>query len=131
MRRSIEELQRRFNMRQMRRISDADGEGYLYAYVHFDTWKVGMSNNVIRRREEWDRDCPDVWRVWLPPIWVANRRKAEALAHLLLEMACIDRPRVYCQCCQRTHTELFIFCGPWPIVWITTIYPILVRAAAA
>ncbi|KAH7881580.1 uncharacterized protein C8R40DRAFT_1164989 [Lentinula edodes] len=118
-------------MRQMSRISDADGEGYLYAYVHFDMWKVGMLKNFIRRQEEWDRDCPDGWRIWLPPIRVANRRRAEAVAHLLLEMACIDRPRVYCYHCQRTHTEQFLFSGSWPVVWTTIVYPIILRAAVA
>ncbi|KAJ3898436.1 hypothetical protein F5879DRAFT_927058 [Lentinula edodes] len=97
MRRSAEDLQRRFGLREMRGISDADGEGYLYAYVDSDGWKIGMSNNFVRRQEEWDKDCPSPWRIWLPPIQVANRRRAETLAHLLLEMECVDRPRIYCQ----------------------------------
>ncbi|KAJ3845756.1 hypothetical protein EV368DRAFT_90150 [Lentinula lateritia] len=86
MRRSFEELQRCYNRREVRRILDADGEGYIYAFVNVNVWKVGMSKDFIRCREEWDRNCPDLRRIWLPPIWVANRRRAESLAHLLLEM---------------------------------------------
>ncbi|KAJ3924972.1 MAG: hypothetical protein NXY57DRAFT_1044494 [Lentinula lateritia] len=117
MRRSFEELQRCYNRREVRRISDADGEGYIYAFVDDNVWKVGMSKDFIRRQEEWDRNCPDLRRIWLPPIRVANRQRAESLAHLLLEMACIDRPRAYCQICQRKHIEHFIFSGTWPVVW--------------
>ncbi|KAJ3875406.1 glycosyl hydrolase family 76-domain-containing protein [Lentinula edodes] len=105
MRRSFEDLQRRFGLREMRGISDADGEGYLYAYVDSDGWKIGMSNNFVRRQEEWDKDCPSPWRIWLPPIQVANRRRAETLAHLLLEMECVDRPRIYCQNCRPTSAH--------------------------
>ncbi|KAJ3925919.1 MAG: hypothetical protein NXY57DRAFT_1043704 [Lentinula lateritia] len=131
MRRSFEDLQQRFIKREVRGISDADADGYLYAYVHSDEWKIGMTNDFSRRRDEWDRDCPDVWRIWLPPIRVANRRRSESLAHLLLEMACIDRPRAYCQSCQRTHNEIFVFAGSWPVVWSTIVHPILLRAAVA
>ncbi|KAJ4468450.1 hypothetical protein C8J55DRAFT_492448 [Lentinula edodes] len=98
MRRSSEDLRRRYDMRAMRGISDADGQGYLYAYVDDDEWKVGLTNNFVRRQEEWNRSCPCPWRTWLLPIRVANRRRAEALAHLLLEMECLDRPRTYCRC---------------------------------
>ncbi|KAJ4466715.1 hypothetical protein C8R41DRAFT_871550 [Lentinula lateritia] len=131
MRRSFDELQQRFIKREMRAISDADAEGYLYAYIHFAEWKVGSTKDFNRRREEWDRDCPDVWRIWLPPIWVAKRRRAESLAHLMLEMVCIDRPHAYCESCQRKHIEKFIFSEPWPIVWSTIVLPILLRAAIA
>ncbi|KAJ4468440.1 hypothetical protein C8J55DRAFT_492438 [Lentinula edodes] len=131
MRRSFENLQRRFGLREMRGISDADGEGYLYAYVDSDGWKIGMSNNFVRRQKEWDKDCPSPWRIWLPPIQVANRRRAETLAHLLLEMACVDRPRIYCQNCQRAHIEKFVFYGPWHVVWTTIVYPIFLRAAVS
>ncbi|KAH7870674.1 uncharacterized protein C8R40DRAFT_1073184 [Lentinula edodes] len=108
MRRSFENLQRRFGLREMQGISDADGEGYLYAYVDSDGWKIGMSNNFVRRQKEWDKDCPSPWRIWLPPIQVANRRRAETLAHLLLEMACVDPPRIYCQNCtpMSAHREI-------------------------
>ncbi|KAJ3897345.1 hypothetical protein F5879DRAFT_996188 [Lentinula edodes] len=129
MRRSLEELQRRYEMRETRGISNADGQGYLYAYVDNDRWKVGMTNEFVCRQEEWDKDCPYPWRVWLPPIQVANRRRAEALAHILLEMECLHRPRIYCQRCQRVHIEKFVFSGTWHVVWSTIVYPILLRAA--
>ncbi|KAJ3806692.1 hypothetical protein F5876DRAFT_68728 [Lentinula aff. lateritia] len=109
MRRSFEDLQQRFTQREVRGISDADADGYLYAYVHSDEWKIGMTNDFSRRRDEWDRDCPDEWRIWLPPIRVANWRRSG----------------------QRTHNEIFVFAGPWPVVWSTIVYPILLRAAIA
>ncbi|KAJ3873659.1 hypothetical protein F5051DRAFT_476297 [Lentinula edodes] len=131
MRRSFEELQHCYNRREVRRISDADGEGYIYAFVDVDVWKIGMSKDFVRRQEEWDRNCPDLRRIWLPPIRVANRRRAESLAHLLLEMACIDRPRAYCQICQRKHIKHFIFSGTSPVVWRTIVEPILLWVALA
>ncbi|KAJ3848188.1 hypothetical protein EV368DRAFT_68487 [Lentinula lateritia] len=94
---------------------DADGQGYLYAYVEDDEWKVGLTNNFVRRQEEWNKGCPCPWRIWLLPIRVANRWRAEALAHLLLEMECLDRLRTYCRCCRRTHIEKFVFSGDWPL----------------
>ncbi|KAJ3911350.1 hypothetical protein F5877DRAFT_73254, partial [Lentinula edodes] len=115
MHRSFEELRRRYVMRATREISNADGQGYLYAYVEDDEWKVGLTNNFVRRQEEWNKGCPCPWRIWLLPIRVANRRRAEALAHLLLEMECLDRPRTYCRCCRRTHIEKFVFSGDWPL----------------
>ncbi|KAH7868905.1 uncharacterized protein C8R40DRAFT_1177344 [Lentinula edodes] len=92
MHRPSEELQWRYEMRETRGISNADGQGYLYAYVDSDRWKVGMTNEFVRRQVEWDKDCPYPWRIWLLPIRVANRRRAEALAHLLLKMECLHRP---------------------------------------
>ncbi|KAJ3920644.1 hypothetical protein F5877DRAFT_65607 [Lentinula edodes] len=131
MRRSFKDLQQYYDMRKLRGISSADGHGYLYAYVDNHTWKVGMTNDFVRRQEEWDKDCPCPWRIWLPPIRVANRRRAETLAHLLLEMECLDRPRIYCQSCQRVHIEKFVFPGPWNVVWNITVHPIFLRAAVS
>ncbi|KAJ3809515.1 hypothetical protein F5876DRAFT_66389 [Lentinula aff. lateritia] len=119
MRRSSEELQQRYSMREIRAISNADGPGYLYAYVDGSIWKVGMSNDFVCRQKEWDKDCPCPWRIWFPPIRVANRRRAESLVHLLLEMQCLDRPRIYCPSCQRAHFEKFLFSEPWHVVWST------------
>ncbi|KAJ3875419.1 hypothetical protein F5051DRAFT_430587 [Lentinula edodes] len=127
--RSFQELQLLYDIRHRRTISDTDGQGYLYAYVDSNEVKVGMTKNFNHRKEEWDRNCPYAGRIWLPPLRVANRRRAESLAHLLLEMACTDRPRMYCQNCHRTHVEKFIFRGLWPVAWRTIIYPILLRAA--
>ncbi|KAJ3876915.1 hypothetical protein F5051DRAFT_429410 [Lentinula edodes] len=112
--RSFDKLQRLYDIRQRRAISDADGEGYLYAYVDSNEVKMGMTKNFNRRKEEWDKNCPHAGRIWFPPVRVDNRRRAESLAHLLLEMECVDRPHVYCQ-----------------NLWITIVYPILLRAAVA
>ncbi|KAJ3914310.1 hypothetical protein F5877DRAFT_70815 [Lentinula edodes] len=131
MRRSLPKLQRLFNKRQTRRISDADGAGYLYAYVNDNEWKIGTTNDFFRRQKEWDKSCPDISRLWLPPIEVANRRRAESLAHLMLEVACINRPRAYCHLCRRKHVEKFLFTQSWTVAWITIIEPILLTAATA
>ncbi|KAJ3870507.1 hypothetical protein F5051DRAFT_447589 [Lentinula edodes] len=47
MRWSSGELQQRYDMREIRVISDADGPGYLYAYINGDSWKVGMSHDFV------------------------------------------------------------------------------------
>ncbi|KAJ3893465.1 hypothetical protein GG344DRAFT_63701 [Lentinula edodes] len=129
MRRSSGELQERYDMREIWVISDADGPGYLYAYVKGDFWKVGMSHDFAQHQEEWDKECPCPWRAWFLPIRVANRRRAESLAHLLLEMECLDRPQIYCQNCQQVHIKKFVFYGPLHVLWTTIVYPILLRAA--
>ncbi|KAJ3858279.1 hypothetical protein EV359DRAFT_69136, partial [Lentinula novae-zelandiae] len=50
---------------------DADGPGFLYAFVdHGVFWKVGMSIDYDRRKAEWERQCPCPSRVWLPPMRV-------------------------------------------------------------
>lgn len=125
MRRPSEDLQQRFVKRRARGISDADGNGYLYAYVHANEWKIGTTNDFIRRQRQWNQDCPDPSRLWLPPVRVSNRRRAgefyilrlsvhpirvpEALAHLMLETACTDRPRAYCYLCTLPHYFIFSF----------------------
>ncbi|KAJ4480453.1 hypothetical protein C8J55DRAFT_560414 [Lentinula edodes] len=72
-----------FQLQQRRAISDADGEGYLYAYIDSNEVKMGMTKNFNRRKEEWDKNCPHAGRIWFPPVRVDNRQRA---AHLLLEM---------------------------------------------
>ncbi|KAJ3874103.1 hypothetical protein F5051DRAFT_443653 [Lentinula edodes] len=131
MRRSSGELQQRYDMQEIWVISDADGPGYLYAYIKGDSWKVGMSHDFAQHQEEWDKECPCPWRAWFPPIRVANRRRAESLAHLLLEMECLDCPQIYCQNCQRVHIKKFVFYGPLHVIWTTIVYPILLRAAVS
>ncbi|KAJ3725327.1 hypothetical protein C8R42DRAFT_718807 [Lentinula raphanica] len=68
-RRSRRALRALHTFRRSRPTSRADGPGYLYAYVdrgHF--WKVGMTNNFSRRQEEWDKWCPSLDRIWMPPV---------------------------------------------------------------
>ncbi|KAJ3886496.1 hypothetical protein GG344DRAFT_69627 [Lentinula edodes] len=97
-RRPAHKLRALYFFRKSRPKSAADGLGVLYAFVdHGGTlWKVGHTNNFPRRQAEWDKQCPCPDRVWLPPVPVPQRRRAESLAHLLLEIVCQDRPRTYC-----------------------------------
>ncbi|KAJ3884204.1 hypothetical protein GG344DRAFT_71522, partial [Lentinula edodes] len=73
--------------------------------------------------------CPD--RVWLPPILVLQRRRAESLGHLLLEIVCQDRPRTLCALCTRLHVEKFLLIGNIFTVWNMIIKPVLKRVATA
>ncbi|KAJ3714485.1 hypothetical protein C8R42DRAFT_646412 [Lentinula raphanica] len=76
-RRSRRALRALYAFRRSRPTSRADGPGVLYAYVdrgHF--WKIGMTNNFTRRKEEWDRRCPSLNRIWMPPVAVRRRRRA-------------------------------------------------------
>lgn len=122
MRRSLQELQWLFNKRQSWRISDADGPGFLYAYVNNNKWKISTMNNFTCRQKQQDKSCPDISRLWLPPIKVANQQRAgefciycplllpicvtESLAHLMLELASIDQLRTYCHLCTCLNTLL-------------------------
>ncbi|KAJ3830947.1 hypothetical protein F5878DRAFT_648085 [Lentinula raphanica] len=110
----------------------------LYAFVeHGHRWKVGMTNDFDRRRAEWDRQCPSSTRIWLPPVAVKRRRRAESLVHLLLEINCADRPKVYCFQSQtiyqgrKIHVEVFRFTSNRSIVWPTIVHPLLLKAAGA
>ncbi|KAJ3921647.1 hypothetical protein F5877DRAFT_64725 [Lentinula edodes] len=77
-RRSNHKLQKLHVQRLMRPISASDGFGWIYAYVDWGSeWKIGMTNDFVRRRKDWDQQCPCLNRMWLPPIPVANRRRAE------------------------------------------------------
>ncbi|KAJ3870353.1 hypothetical protein F5051DRAFT_447878 [Lentinula edodes] len=79
----------------MQPILPSDGFSWLYAYVDWDgEWKIGMMNNFRRSQQQWDQCCPRLKRIWFGPIGVANRRRA--VAHVLLELRCIDWPRLYC-----------------------------------
>ncbi|KAJ3720650.1 hypothetical protein C8R42DRAFT_643035 [Lentinula raphanica] len=124
-----------YETRKLRSISPADGRGFLYAYLDDGVdWKVGMSNNFARRRREWDRQCPCPTRIWMEPLPVAKRRRAESLAHLLIEGICTDRPRKHCAKCRRHHQEIFSFrvadnSVDTLAVWEDLVYPLLVRAA--
>ncbi|KAH7876261.1 uncharacterized protein C8R40DRAFT_124014 [Lentinula edodes] len=99
-RRTSHELHALYRKRQLRRVSNADGGGWIYAFIDLgNVWKMGMTNNFMRRRREWDRQCPSAHRIWMPPIKVQYRRRAETLGHLLLEMECTDRPGAFCPSC--------------------------------
>ncbi|KAJ3968529.1 hypothetical protein EV361DRAFT_412887 [Lentinula raphanica] len=118
--------------RRSRSTSRADGPGFLYAYIDYGRrWKIGMTRNFVRRKKEWDKQCPSSDRRWMLPMVVPRRRRAESQAHLLLELSCSDRPRIYCPRCRRTHVEVFEFSGNWRFAWSFIVRPLLVRAARA
>ncbi|KAJ3767167.1 hypothetical protein FB446DRAFT_708027 [Lentinula raphanica] len=110
-RRSHHQIFTLYAAHKSRATSVADGFGYLYAFVdRGHRWKIGVTNNFARRKREWDRQCPSSSRRWMPPITVKRRRRAETLAHLLLELLCSDRPRIYCP---RSHVSFAnIICRP-------------------
>ncbi|KAJ3907358.1 hypothetical protein F5879DRAFT_531155 [Lentinula edodes] len=131
--RPVHKLRALYTFRKARPKSAADGPGVLYAFVdqRGTLWKVGHTNNFPRRRAEWDKQCPCPDRVWLPPIPVPQRRRAESLVHLLLEIVCQDRPRTYCAQCAKIHTEKFTFIGSFFTVWNMIIKYVLKRVATA
>ncbi|KAJ3715554.1 hypothetical protein C8R42DRAFT_645924 [Lentinula raphanica] len=124
--RRTQKLHALYAFRKSRSTSPADGPGYLYAFLDNGLyWKVGTTNNITRRRREWDRDCPCASRRWLVLVPVRRRRRA---AHLLLEIECYDRPRIFCPRCRKIHREVFLFRGHWSIVQATIIRPVLALA---
>ncbi|KAJ3817491.1 hypothetical protein F5880DRAFT_1511734 [Lentinula raphanica] len=129
-RRSRRMLGALYAFRRARPTSRADGPGYLYAYIDNEhLFKIGMTKDFVRRKAEWDRRCPSSNRKWMPPIPVARRRRAESLAHLLLELWCTSRPRTYCLHCRKTHVEIFVFSSESSVAWEEIVYPLLIRAA--
>ncbi|KAE9388977.1 hypothetical protein BT96DRAFT_1003702 [Gymnopus androsaceus JB14] len=90
MKRSREFLKRRLEVLKARPISAADGPGFLYPFFETDYMvKVGTTG-VVRS----DMPCP-------------NSHRAEAIAHILLEMRCLDRPKRVCLTCGKRHREKF------------------------
>ncbi|KAJ3726501.1 hypothetical protein DFJ43DRAFT_1041312 [Lentinula guzmanii] len=129
-RRPTHNLRALYASRRARATSLADRPGFLYMFVDRGRyWKLGMTSNFERRKAQWDNECPCAHRRWLPPIRVTRRRRAESLAHLLLEMRSMDRPKRYCAHCRRTHIEIFVFRGNWNRTWRIVIRPLLLRVA--
>ncbi|KAJ4497565.1 hypothetical protein C8R41DRAFT_865346 [Lentinula lateritia] len=76
--RSAEQLRALYVSRRARGVSLADGPGFLYAFVEYGHhWKIGMTDNYDWRKAEWD----------------------QSLAHILLELKCFQRPRIWCTQC--------------------------------
>ncbi|KAJ3838271.1 hypothetical protein F5878DRAFT_661341 [Lentinula raphanica] len=121
--------------RRSRPPSLADGPGFLYAFVDRGRrWKIGMSKNFVRRKREWNRQCPSSDRRWMMPVAVKRRRRAESLVHLLLEFWSSDRPRTRCTQCQQTHMEIFEFNefnADSRLVWESIVHSLLVKASTA
>ncbi|KAE9394071.1 hypothetical protein BT96DRAFT_943482 [Gymnopus androsaceus JB14] len=112
MRRRNSFLKRRLKALIARRISAADGPGYLYAF--FDgrnVVKVGRAVDVRRRELQWDVACWNPNRVWTDSIWCPYVHRAESIAHILLEQDCVDRPKRKCPTCGKRHQEKFRFRG--------------------
>ncbi|KAJ3753896.1 hypothetical protein EV360DRAFT_74144 [Lentinula raphanica] len=131
-RRSRRVLRYLYAKRQARSTSRADGPGYIYAFVDRGRrFKIGMTKNFAQRRAQWDRQCPSPTRRWFPPIAVKRRRRAESLAHLLLEYHCADRPKIRCAHCQKKHAEVFVFAGNGSLAWNDVVYPLLLRVSRA
>ncbi|KAJ3817642.1 FACT complex subunit SPT16 N-terminal lobe domain-containing protein, partial [Lentinula raphanica] len=125
-------LIRLYTKRRARPTSRADGPGYLYAFIDDGRrFKIGMTKDFGRRKAEWDKQCPSTKRRWMAPIAVTRRRRAEALAHLLLELECSDRPRIRCLHCRKKHTEIFVFAPKRATAWRDIVKPLLLKAALA
>jgi hypothetical protein len=86
--------------------------------------KLGISNNVRRRKKEWHRQCKGVEHVWSPVTrFTSYAYKHERLAHLALMKIGITRPLRTCAGCKfpsshfpistrsggRRHREIFEF----------------------
>ncbi|KAJ3765035.1 hypothetical protein FB446DRAFT_795459 [Lentinula raphanica] len=133
--RSPTQLAALYKKRKSQPISPANGCGVLYTYLDNGVdFKVGMTSNFAHRRREWDHQCPCPTRIWMDTLPVAHRRRAESLAHLLIEGICTDRPRKHCPKCKRHHQEIFSFRVAETsvdifAVWEEFIHPLLVRAA--
>ncbi|KAE9394033.1 hypothetical protein BT96DRAFT_998861 [Gymnopus androsaceus JB14] len=112
MKRSREFLKRRLEVLKARPISAADGPGFLYPFFETDYMvKVGTTVNPCQRKRQWNTDCYNPLRVWYDPIPCPNSHRAEAIAHILLEMRCLDRPKRACLTCGKRHREKFTFNG--------------------
>ncbi|KAE9386930.1 hypothetical protein BT96DRAFT_948768 [Gymnopus androsaceus JB14] len=91
MRRRNSFLKRRLKALIAKRISAADGPGYLYAF--FDgrnVVKVGRAVDVRRCELQWDVACWNPNRVWKDSIWCPYVHCTESIAHILLEQDCVD-----------------------------------------
>ncbi|KAJ3765403.1 hypothetical protein FB446DRAFT_709490 [Lentinula raphanica] len=99
--------------RRSRPPSLADGPGFLYAFVDRGRrWKIGMSKNFVRRKREWNRQCPSSDRRWMMPVAVKRRRRAG----------------------QQTHMEIFEFNefnADSQLVWESIVHSLLVKASTA
>ncbi|KAJ4497388.1 hypothetical protein C8R41DRAFT_865463 [Lentinula lateritia] len=98
-RRRTHQLQSLYRQRISRLISPSDGPGWIYVYIdNGNEFKIGMMKNFERRQREWDRNCPCLDRIWFKPILAANRRRAESVVHILLEIQLSGTRREICFC---------------------------------
>ncbi|KAJ3746994.1 hypothetical protein EV360DRAFT_89894 [Lentinula raphanica] len=141
-RRSCRELRALYAFRRLRPTSCADGPGFLYAYVdRGHLWKIGMSNNFTRRKEDWDRQCPSIDRIWMPPVasrWHISFWRFGAATDLVFNVfdvraQSLTIPQLTTNSLQgrRNHVEIFRFAAEWLFVWENIVYPLLIKAAMA
>ncbi|KAJ3884233.1 hypothetical protein GG344DRAFT_71498, partial [Lentinula edodes] len=98
-RRRTHQLQSLYRQRISRPISPSDGPGWIYVYIdNGNEFKIGMTKNFERRQREWDRNCSCRDRIWFKPILAANRRRAESVVHILLEIQLSGTRREICFC---------------------------------
>ncbi|KAE9397610.1 hypothetical protein BT96DRAFT_995709 [Gymnopus androsaceus JB14] len=108
-----------------------------WIYIFFDgffdgnaIFKLGKTNNLFRRIQEWDLYCPNPDRIWLEAFWVLNAIRTESLLHIALEELCEQRPRYICKC-GIAHIEKFGFKGLLPLVtYEKRIRPLVARRVA-
>ncbi|KAJ4472760.1 hypothetical protein C8R41DRAFT_870375 [Lentinula lateritia] len=112
-----------------RPLSSTDGGGWIYIFHEgCFVYKVGRSNNVVRRAREWKRACRAHPQTWLAAFWTPFAHRTECLVHIALEATCDSGPRIRCACTstvhhlkfttyqvdlagQKIHVEKFIFKG--------------------
>lgn len=121
-------------------LSGSEEGGVLYAYTDGDgTIKVGRTNCLQRRMEEWDKGCPNPNRIWLGFVetnyshrlgklfsWgeTGIKNDSEALVHLRLKIVGLRRDPMYCLNCSRNHVEKFDAPGGADLVWREIVKPI-------
>lgn len=115
MKRDGHTLHRRLEALIAKPISPADRLGRLYIFADsINEFKVGRSGNVKRRQTQWNHSCPNASRRWYGSVPCLHSHRAgnyrltlflkyspavESIAHLLLELHAIDRPRLLCPSC--------------------------------
>ncbi|KAE9382313.1 hypothetical protein BT96DRAFT_1010889 [Gymnopus androsaceus JB14] len=93
-------------------ISNADRPGYLYDFREMrGEFKLGRSGNLAKRIRDWERDCHNAHQLWYDSVYCLHVHRAESIAHLLLEIFCVDRPMHLCPTCGRRHREKFRLWG--------------------
>ncbi|KAJ3713705.1 hypothetical protein C8R42DRAFT_646952 [Lentinula raphanica] len=109
-------LRTMYASRRARPTSLADGPGFLYVFIdNGNKWKTksGVEQGVSVSELSMDEARRGQTKAQSGWLIVAS----EALAHILLELACFDRPYDYCPHCRKTHREVFIFNGNQANVW--------------
>ncbi|KAJ7496270.1 hypothetical protein B0H11DRAFT_1910029 [Mycena galericulata] len=90
--------------------SDRPGTFYAYFDAEFSTAKLGRSDNPVRRKGEWERQCQGEIQVWLPICWeVPFAAKFERIIHEHYKRAGSWLRPIACPFCGVKHREKFAF----------------------